>query len=203
MSFDMKRSSVKVVNRKKKTIEDIKWADVKMDRDSFKMQLFPTNILPTTPAGRLQTVQDLMQGGFIQPDQALDLLDFPDLQQYFSLRTAAVDDIKMQIELMLEDGVYQPPEKYQNLNLALEMVQSAYLRAKTNNVSEDRLELLRTYMEDVVTLLGQNEVVEPAQPVNLTQAPVTPSVSVLPEQPTQPPIEGVPPELPPEAVPVV
>lgn len=203
MSFDMKRSTVKVVNRKKKTIEDIKWADVKMDRDSFKMQLFPTNILPTTPAGRLQTVQDLMQGGFIQPDQALDLLDFPDLQQYFSLRTAAVDDIKMQIELMLEDGEYQAPEKYQNLQLALEMVQSAYLRAKTNKVSEDRLELLRTYMEDVVTLLGQNEVIEPTQDVNLTQAPVTPSVSVIPEQPTQPPIEGAAPVVPPEMAPVV
>lgn len=184
--------SVQVVDRKRKRIDEIKWSDVKMDKESFKMQVFPTAFLPTTPAGRLQTVQDLMQGGFIDPDSALDLLDFPDLQSYFNLKTAAVDDIKSQIELMIEEGKYQPPEKYQNLNLALEMVQSAYLRAKLNHVEEDRLELLRNYMDDILTLTGQNEQVAATQAVNLTQSPVTPSVSVLPEQPQQPPIEGAP-----------
>jgi hypothetical protein len=148
--------SVKV--KGSKFIETIKWKDVDMENDKFIMRVYPTSLLPNSPQGRLQRVQELMQAGFIDKEVGMSLLDFPDIESYMSLQTAAIDDIKMIIENMIEEGDYQVPEPQMNLGLALKMVQSAYLRGKTDSVPEDRLELLRRFMDDC------NEILNMAQP---------------------------------------
>lgn len=136
-----------------KFLQTIKWKDVDLQDDQYIMRVFPSSLLPTTPAGKLSMVQELMQAGFIQREEALSLLDFPDLESYMNIQTAAVDDVKMILEKMIEEGEYQPPEPFQNLQLAIQMAQSAYLRARTNNVPEERLELLRRFMDDANELL--------------------------------------------------
>lgn len=67
MSRDMFKDdpSLSVNVKGAKFLETIKWKDVDLDDDSYIMQVFPTSILPSTPAGKLQTVQELMQAGFI------------------------------------------------------------------------------------------------------------------------------------------
>lgn len=148
-----------------KFLETIKWKDVDMDNDKFIMRVYPTSLLPNSPQGRLQRVQELMQAGFIDKEVGMSLLDFPDVEAYMSLQTAAIDDIKMILENMIEKGEYQVPEPQMNLDLAQKMVQSAYLRGKTDNVPEARLELLRRFMDDV------NELMNMAQPPPAPQAP--------------------------------
>ncbi len=139
-----------------KFIQKIKWKDVDMDEDEFVMKVFPVNMLPSTPAGKLATIQEMVQAGLIPQDQAISLLDFPDLDSFLSLATAAQDNIERILGIMIEEGRYIPPEPFMNLQLALEMAQETYLRAKCDNLKEERLELLRTFMDDVQTLLGAN-----------------------------------------------
>lgn len=150
-----KSKEIKITNNK--FIETIKWKDVNLKSDQYVMRAFPVSILPTTPAGKLQTVQELIQAGLIPQDQALALLDFPDLEGFISLQTAAQDNIERYLETMMDEGRYMPPEPFMNLELALTMTQNAYLRAKCDNLPEDRLELLRTFMDDINTLLGANQ----------------------------------------------
>lgn len=142
-----------VKGKSNKFIESIRWADVCLDEDQYSMRVFPASILPTTPAGRLERVTELIQAGFIQKEQALSLLDFPDLESFTSLQNAAIDDIEMCHEKMIEEGEYISPEPYMNLQLALTMTQSAYLKAKVDGVPEERLELLRAFISDVQTLI--------------------------------------------------
>lgn len=144
-----------------KFIQKIKWKDVSMDEDEFVMKVFPVNMLPSTPAGKLQTIQELVQAGLIPQDQAISLLDFPDLESFLSLATAAQDNIERILGIMIEEGRYIPPEPFMNLQLALEMAQETYLRAKCDNLKEERLELLRTFMDDIQTLLGHNQAPTP------------------------------------------
>lgn len=138
-------------------METLEWKEIEMGEDEYIIRPYPVSFLSNEPAGRLQEVQELAQAGFINRDMALKLLDFPDLEGAMSLLNAAIDDIDMMIERMIEKGEPQTPEKYQNLNLAIQMTQSAYLRAKTENVPDDRLELLRSFMTQCEAILNEEQ----------------------------------------------
>jgi hypothetical protein len=84
-------------------LEHIKWKDVQMEAEQYLLRCFPTSLLPTTPAGRLQKVQELMQAGFIDKDEGLALLDFPDLERSMNLNTASYEDIMQILERVVED----------------------------------------------------------------------------------------------------
>lgn len=136
-------------------IETIKWKDVDIEDDKYVMELYPTNLLPKEPAGRLQFTQELIQSGFIDQEEGLTLLDFPDLESFFSLKTAAIDDINMILEMIIEDQEYTPPEEYMNIRLALKMSQAAYLRAKTNGTSEVSQELLLRFIDECTDIMAK------------------------------------------------
>jgi hypothetical protein len=137
----------------KNFIETIDWSEVDMEEDKYAMDIFPTDFLSNTPSGRLSDVQDLVTAGFIGKDDALKLLDFPDLESTLSLMTASTEDIDRMLELMLDKGKYQTPEPYQNLEMGIKKCQQAYLRARAQGAPDDRLELLRRWMEDAQALL--------------------------------------------------
>ena len=143
-----------------KFVETIKWKDVNMDADKYLMQVFPTSALSTTPAARLADVQDMLQAGFIGKEQAISLLDFPDLEAEMDLLTSDNKNLEKVIETMVHEGKYFPPEPYQNLENALRKVQQAYLMYRLRGAPENRLELLRQYMEDCQALLMKAKAVE-------------------------------------------
>jgi hypothetical protein len=75
-----------------------------------------------------------------------------------------------------------------NLTLAIRMVQSAYLRSKTNKVPEDRRELLSRFIDDCQAILMQGMQQSPAQgdPVPVgggAQTPVVPGATAVSEPP--------------------
>jgi hypothetical protein len=174
-------------------IETIKWSEVDLEDDKFVMALYPTNLLPKTPEGQLQFTQELIQSGFIDTQEGLSLLDFPDLEGFFSLRTAAVDDVKFIIERMIEDQVYTSPEEYMDLATALKMTQSAYLRAKTDGTSDESKELLLRFIDDCVDLiragqapqavpLGNGQPPPGGQPGAIAQPEAPPRSDLMPIQ---------------------
>lgn len=144
-----------VTTKTNKFLKKIKWSDIDLKNDQFILDVYPTNILPSTPAGKLQTIQELIQAGMIPQDQALALLDFPDLERFISLKTSSQDNIERILEIITTEGRYISPEPYQDLNLSIKLTQETYLRAKCDNLSEDKLELLQNYMDDCKTLLSQ------------------------------------------------
>lgn len=133
----------------------IKWKDVRMPKDQYTLRPFPTSLLPATPAGKLQQVQEMVQAGFWNKDEAMDLLDYPDIKaaNQFSLGLAQRRDIKRMIENMVDNDTYEPPEPYMNLDMARSMAQSYYVYGRSEGMPEEKLELLRRFMDDVQTLL--------------------------------------------------
>lgn len=168
-----------------KFIRSISWKDVKLDEDAYVMQAFPTSILPATPAGRLQKVQEMIQSQLISREMGMALLDFPDLDGATSLEVSSYRDTQRIIGRVLEDGEYESPEPYMNLQLARDMAQMAYLNARTEGTPEKRLDLLRRFIDDCDDMLKDpgNKAPLPAPP----QAPGMP-----PGQPPQPGLPGMP-----------
>jgi len=169
-----------VVSSGDRYIEQIDWRDIDLREEQYVMKIWPTSLLPQTPAGKLQKVIELAQSGIIQdPGTILKLLDYPDIEAVTQYMTADQDEIDMLIENMVDKGEYVQPEPYSNLALSVKRVQQAYLRAKINRVPEERMALLRRYIEDCMALMAT--MAQAAQP----QAPA-------------PSPEGVEPALPPE-----
>jgi len=134
-------------------IKRFKLAKSKANMDSLKLKVWPTNLLPDSPGGRLATVTEMIQAGMIKPDMAIDLLGFPDIDAFRSMVNASIELTKKQITKMLKTGNYIPPEPSQNLEQSFKMAQDAQLRAQIDDMPEDRIELLLRYQDDCNRLI--------------------------------------------------
>jgi len=143
------------LERDKNTIEVLDFSDINMEADDYVLKVFPASSLPHTPSGRLAMVQELLNGGLIPPEEAKQLLDFPDLESKMSLDRATSELIDRNIEFILDDGRYMPPHPYQDHALALRKVQAAIQTAEQNNVPSDRLQMLRQYLTQTHLYLEQ------------------------------------------------
>lgn len=141
-----KKLSVKI--KGKKFIDKVKWSEVDLKDDQYSLRVYPTNLLPTQPSGRLEKVQELLASGLIAKEEALGLLDFPDIEKFITLSVASQEQIEKQIDAMLDDGTYDSPEPETNLALAIRMAHNAILEARLEEVDEANIELVQRYMAE-------------------------------------------------------
>lgn len=182
----------KVKAKNNRFLQTLKWKDVSLEEDMYIMQVFPASALSSTPAARLQDVTELLAAGFISQEDGMKLLNFPDLQEFYNFNNAGVEDIERTIELIIDDGDYQTPEPYQNLQMGITKMQQAYLRYKSQGAPESKLELFRRWIEDAAALLSKAANASAEQPAALP--PIQPQdASQLP--PELAPLAPVPPEL--------
>jgi len=143
--------------RRQSVLKRIKWSEVDLEEDAFVMKIFPASSLPQSPAGRIAAVEALVSAQLIPPEDALALLDFPDLQSVMSRNLAPYLIVLDQIEMILDEGEYIAPEPFQDLSLTRRIVQLAYLRAKMDKVPDEKLQMLRDHIDAADTLLLRAE----------------------------------------------
>lgn len=177
--------SVKVPG--KRFIETIDWKDVDMDDDEFQLQIYPVSKLPNDPEGRLQTIQEMMQAGLITPEAGKRLLDYPDLEAEENLSNSSLDYLHKILDKMTDDGEYTPPEPFDNLQEARKLALEYYALGKLNNLDEDKMELLRTFMKQIDMLLSPSP----------TGAPMgQPGLQAVPQaNPAAPPVSNLIPNV--------
>ncbi len=169
-----------------KFLESIAWKDVMLEEDQYVMRAFPTSILPTTPSGRLQKVTEIYESGILTDNSpsgvwARSMLDFPDVEGFMSLQNAALDDVQRIIGKIVDKGKYEPPEEFMDLSLAIQLGQSAYLRARNEGVPEKRKQLLMQFVDECFALKQSTQpapAAAPATPAGTAPA-VDPALSAL------------------------
>lgn len=73
----------------KSTLEAIAYTDVELGEAPYDVRVFPVSALSTTPQGRLQDVQDLIDLQVItDPNDIRELLDYPDLERFNDVESA-------------------------------------------------------------------------------------------------------------------
>lgn len=184
----------------KKFIKTIPWAKVDLEDDEYYLKMYPISSLPSDPAGRLETIQEWMQAGLVSPRQGRRLLDFPDIDMIEDLQNAEEDYLHEIMEKMMDDdpeepGTYTAPEPEDDLKLARELALEYYAQGKRDQAPEERLELLRTFMNQI-TLLEQKALPPPAAP-GMPGAPQAvpapePQSNMLPNVPGAQPINPGP-----------
>ena len=181
----------------------IKWSDVNLDRDAYRLELWPTNILPSEPSGKLAVIQEFMQADMIDKDVGMALLDFPDLDQAMSLQTAVIDSIDATLEKMFSDKKYTPPaaafsnyqgpEQAHELTLGIGRMCHEKLRSAVDGAPDEVLELIQTWIDEAGALLLDIR-------AQIAQPPGPPGA---PPGPPGPPPGAPPPPMPPGGLPPI
>ena len=154
----------------KKFLETINWKDVNLDEEDYILQTFPVSGLSRSYAGRLADVQEMLQAGLITPESGRKLLNFPDLEADLSLENGPYDCFKTQIDDILEEAKFSAPEPFQlpYLPMGIKMFGGAYMQAKASKVPENKLELLRDWIN---------------QAMRMAQPPAPPPMPPMPNMP--------------------
>ena len=115
--------------RARSYIKKINWKDVDLDEDKYVMHVTASSILSRTPAGRKQSVKEMLQAGWIDEAEGRRLLNLPDIESSDSMATAAERDIEAVIEMLL-DGEFLAPDPAQHLTRGVVLVQQAMVQAR-------------------------------------------------------------------------
>jgi hypothetical protein len=155
---------VNINNPKSLTKIDLK--EVKLKEDDYTISVFPASSLPNDPAGRLETIDDLVKRGLLDPVEQRELLNFPDVEASNLLSTAQDEYLKEVFEKMLEDEEYTAPDPLMNLQLAQKLALQYYALGCKLGEGEEKLQLIRQFVSDIQDL--QNPPAAPPVP-NLPQ----------------------------------
>lgn len=194
LSPDFKNHEVKVPG--KRFIEKIKWSEVSLDDDDFVMQIYPVSKLPNDPEGRLSTIQEMAEAGWIDASTARRLMDFPDLEAEENLANAQRDYLGKILDQIIEQGKQTLPEPDDDLQMAHKLVLEYISLGKLNELQEDRMEMLRIFKQEIERLLmpppqpamgeqgmagampaGQGPAQAPANPMPAPQSDLIPNVN--------------------------
>lgn len=163
----------------KRFIETIKWSEVSLEDDEYAMQIYPVSKLPNDPEGRLATIQEMAQAGWIDASTARRLMDFPDLDAEENLANAQRDYLGKILDEIVEHGKQTLPEPDDNLELAKKLVIEYISLGKLNNLAEDRLEMLRVFNQEIERLVTPppiNPMAQAGQPMGgATQGQAAPA----------------------------
>lgn len=130
----------------KGAITMIKWSEVNLRDDEYVIRVYPTSLLPTLPAGKVQWAEDRVKAGLIPAEEALELIDHPETSAYTKRKLAPRRIINRNIDQILRKGEPVSPEPADNHQLALQLVNEAYAEARLDKVPEPKLQLLRDYL---------------------------------------------------------
>lgn len=142
----------------RKSADPVDWADGDLSDDSYIVRAYPTNFLPATPAGKLQTIKEMAQEGVIETkEEKLALLDYPDLEEFTTLSTAQLEATRMVIESILEKGKMIEPTSRDVYgdggSIAIRLGNLSLRRAETQGYDPRRIEMLDEWLEKVEALM--------------------------------------------------
>ena len=185
MAKGLKGYKVRVPSRN--SVTEIDWGkDIGSFKDEeFILKCYATSMLPKDPAGRMQTIQEQVQAGWITPRRGRQLMDFPDTEADDSLALAQEELLMKTLDAIVDDGEYAPPEPTDDLQLSLETVLHYIQLYRRLELEPEKVDLLRKYKSQVDTLITRAMPPAPmAAPGGPQAVPAPPPVSgLLPNNP--------------------
>lgn len=172
-----------------------------MAEDTYAIQVYPVAALPSTPGGRMATVQEMIGSGMISQSAGRELLDWPDLEKHSS-RSQSVRRIGEKIiQGFLDAGTEFEPEEYTPpipdpqmllgglLQEVMVQVTAAYFEAMLDDAPDENLDMFRSYLTDCSKVLDKAAAAK--QPPAAPGVPGTPPGGPGAPQLLPPALEGV------------
>lgn len=177
---------VTYVDKHKRNFE-YNFADVVIDNFTIGCDVVSRN--PDKVAGLVQTVNDYVERNWITPERAMELeTTDPDIREEVRRKTSSLDLTELRLSQMVEEGVRYTPEPYMdNLPQCINMSRGIYNMLVADGCPEDRLDLVRNWILDLVRLQTDPQYLS----IQQAASPASPQEQM--PQPTQQPAQQVQP----------
>jgi hypothetical protein len=148
--------------------DDVTWGDARSQRDKYSIQFSAASVLSKDPDKKMQQVQAMINGGFIDHSMASHFMQIPDLEGVFTIMSANYDAAQKVIQECIEGNEYEFFETVDLQVLKSEIVK----RINMLVVSEDDMK----YVKRLVALLErvddmQKQVAEVNKPAPIQPPP--------------------------------
>jgi len=162
---------------------------MKFLNDPFVIQCFTESSLPRTPAGRIQTITELVQAGMLTVREGYRLmrLNGEGLEQTDRLNNASEERIFKILDDIVEGGKYTPPDPFIDLVLADQLTVQYYNLYVASNLEKNKQDMLIDFWTQVQNL--KTAAVPPQMPMaqgqpqaNPEPPPTSPLVPNVPQQ---------------------
>jgi hypothetical protein len=176
---------------RKKGRKEIALDNIKMLEDTFVIQCYTESSLPKDPAGRLSTVTEWIQSGYVDIQEGMRLLDFPDLGQHETLANAATERIYMILDEIVEKGKWEAPDQFLPIPKAEQSVVQYINLYSTCKLEEHKLQMLRDWFSACEALKQAAMPPPMVQPTAPTAQPMpTPTSNLIPNAASAPVTAG-------------
>jgi hypothetical protein len=142
---------IKAAYRGTGTLEVLRWEDVAMPEEDYRVEAFPTSNMPRQVGQRMAYVQQLMQMGVADPAFAFSLLEMPDVDQASNIKLAPIRHAQWVCDQILYEGKTVddlPPDPIMALDLAIQWARSTWLYAQQNNAPQETMDRLGDWITE-------------------------------------------------------
>lgn len=140
----------------------IRWSDVDLKDVTYQLQAAPQ--LSRTLAGRMDTIAQWQSSGLISPEQARQLIHHPDLDSAMAEIDAYMDYLDKVADLLLGGEYVAPDPRGELQTLGLVKMNGRYFEALNDGQPEDRLENIRTHLDQMAFIIEKSQRPAPAPP---------------------------------------
>ncbi len=153
LEADKKDLTVVAPGASKTSIELLKFSEVKVDRRRMKLKVLPTNQMPQTFAGKIESFQKLYQDKAIDKQKYLRMLEVPDEGGSTDFLGSDEEIILKNLHYMVKKGKYIPPLQYDNLDLIVPIT-TAFINwyRIRDDADMEKVGMLSKYVEDAIAL---------------------------------------------------
>jgi hypothetical protein len=152
-----------------------KWRDVKKQIELINVQYSGQTLLSKDPSTRLQQILQLSQVGLIPQSKLGRFFDMPDMNEVYTIMTAAQDAVDKVIQLAVDDGVYDIPKfvSYALLEESITAMQNQLMgvwapKDKETTQSLERLQELDDVLQEIMIREGFTAV-QPTGPIQAAE----------------------------------
>ena len=134
-------------------LERVSWADIELPENDYRLDSYPTSMLPKEPSAKVQTVQEWVGAGMISGDEALQLLDFPDVESSQNIKLAALKHAQWVMDSIVYKRKVIAPDPIMDLPTCIKWARGTYLYVQMHGGnSDDKKE--REKVADILKDLG-------------------------------------------------
>ena len=154
---------------------------MKFLKDPFVIKCFSESSLPKTPAGRIATATEWLQGGAINIKEWRRLTRVPqDLEQNERLDCASENRVFQILNKIVEKGDYTEPDVFMDLGNAIDLTVKYYNLYMSAKLEEPKAEMLRTFFKQCQALLQAGQPPPMAAPTPQTNPQPLPTSPLVP-----------------------
>lgn len=152
----------------------VTWGDSRKERNKYTIQFSATSVLSKDPDKKMQQVQAMIQGGFIDRSMASHFMSLPDLEGVFTVESAAYDAIQKILQDCIEGGKldYWQTVPFNELKSELVKKMNRLISVEDDEKYIKRLAALLTKIDEEDKLVQQVMAPSAPQPPPLPPEPV-------------------------------